>query len=393
MSLTKPYYPHAPIASIGALATCLGVPPKLLIDISNSTEHSYTKFLLPPKNGKEREVCEPKYELKRLQKRINSRILEKVQYPTYLQGGIKDRKSVRDYVQNSKIHAGSAFLISLDIKNFYPNIKAEYVFEIFSKLLKFPDEVANILTSLVTLNGRLPQGACTSSYIANLIFFNTEYSLHNLLVSQGYSYSRLLDDIAISSPRIISQDDSIKLIKRVAAMCTKYGLKLNNRKTKTERSDDLSAEYKVTGVWVGHGIPKLRRKDRDYIRQLVYICEKEYKKCNSSEEYHALWNRVSGQVSKLTRFEHAQAEALRLRLKAILPVFDAKGQTKIQQEALKLLRRKDSLQTRVGVINKYNSVLNALGILSRTDKAVAKSLRRRLKEKYSNIPSKAEIWE
>lgn len=393
MTLTKPYYPHAPIASIGALATCLGVPPKLLVDISNSIDRSYTKFLLPPKNGKEREVCEPKYELKRLQRRINSRILEKVQYPPYLQGGIKDRKSVRDYVQNSKIHAGSVFLISLDVRNFYPSVKAEYVFEVFSKLFKFPDDVAGILTSLVTLSGRLPQGACTSSYIANLIFFNSEYSLYNFLSSQGYSYSRLLDDIAISSQKIISQDDAVKLIKRVAAMCTKYGLKLNNKKTKTERSDDLSAEYKVTGVWVGHGVPKLRRKDRDYIRHLVYICEKEYSKCNSSEDYHSLWNRVSGQVSKLARFEHVQAEALRLRMKKILPIFDIKGRTKVQSEALKLLRRKDSLHSRIGVINKYNSVLNALGILSRTDKAVAKSLRRRLKEKYSNIPTKAEIWE
>ncbi|EOT8995588.1 hypothetical protein ACU6PJ_004833, partial [Escherichia coli] len=47
---------------------------------------------------------------------------------------------------------------------------------------------------------------CRSSYIANLLFFNSEYNLYNRLKSMGLSYSRLLDDITISSDKDLSSE-------------------------------------------------------------------------------------------------------------------------------------------------------------------------------------------
>jgi hypothetical protein len=90
----KPHYPHKPIASIEALAITLGIHPKLLQDLANKVDDSYVNFTITSKNRKgeekDRQVCEAKHELKKLQKRINARIFEKVEYPDYLQGGIKD---------------------------------------------------------------------------------------------------------------------------------------------------------------------------------------------------------------------------------------------------------------------------------------------------------------
>lgn len=390
--MDKPYYPHLPIASIEILAKSLGTSKKLLMDLAEDIPNSYVNFTINT-GTKDRDVHEPKYELKKLQKRINSRILEKIVFPQYLQGGIKDDISPRDYVRNSSFHAGSKSLICLDIRSFYDNIKEPYVFAIFKHLLKFPDDVSKLLTDVVLLNGRVPQGACTSSYIANLIFFNSEYRHVSRLRNKGITYTRLLDDITISSKTLLSKEDCTKIISDMAGLFKKYELKLHKGKTKTERSDDLNSKYTVTGVWIGHGIPKVRRADRNHIRHLVYICEKEHSKDNCHETYHALWNRVSGQVARLTRLKHAQAPSLRLRLSAILPHYDNTQKSKVIFEAQKLLRKSKSSHSNIGVITAYNKVMHSLGILSRTDSFTSKTLRKQLQNRYTGIPTKAQIWE
>lgn len=393
MAKDKPYYPHNPIASIDALAKTLGVIPGLLKDLAKDASSSYVKFQIETKNNKKRDVFEPKYELKKIQKRINSRIFEKVIYPPYLQGGIKDQENPRDYIENSKLHAGSKFLISVDIKNFYPSIREDFVLDIFKNFFHFPDEVSIILTKLLTLDGRLPQGACTSSYVANLIFYNSEYSLVSKFRSQGLIYSRLLDDITVSSPSLIPQNKSTDIVVKLSALAKKHQLSLNPKKTKLERSDDLKADYLVTGVWVGHGEPKLRRSDRRYIRQLVFICEKEYTKNCYSDEYHKLWNRVSGQVSKLSRLGHPEAKDYRKRMSLILPLYNDIMKSKIIFEANKLLKKPKASHGRVGVIDAYRRVIHSLGILSRTDRGMSRALRRQLTNKFSDIPSKSRMWE
>lgn len=393
MAKDKPYYPHNPIASIDALAKTLGVIPGLLKDLAKDASNSYVKFQIETKNNKRRDVFEPKYELKKIQKRINSRVFEKVIYPPYLQGGIKDEENPRDYIENSKFHAGSKFLISVDIKNFYPSIREAFVLDIFKNLFHFPDEVSSILTKLLTLDGRLPQGACTSSYVANLIFYNSEYSLVSKFRSQGLIYSRLLDDITVSSPSLIPQNKSTDIVVKLSALAKKHQLNLNPKKTKLERSDDLKADYLVTGVWVGHGEPKLRRSDRRYIRQLVFICEKEHAKDCYSDEYHKLWNRVSGQVSKLTRLGHPEAKDYRKRMSLILPLYNDIMKSKIIFEANKLLKKPKASHGRVGVIDAYRRVIHSLGILSRTDRGMSRALRRQLTDKFSGIPSKSRMWE
>lgn len=393
MAKDKPYYPLASIGSLAVLAKTLGVHPKILLDLAEKASDSYTHFVIETKGGKLRDVYEPKYELKKLQKRINSRLFEKVQYPHYLQGGVKDEDDPRDYIENSRMHSGSKSLISLDIRDFYGNIPLESVFGVFKYFFKFPDDISKLLSAIVTREGKVPQGACTSSYIANLIFHNSEYDYVNKLRGQGFVYSRLLDDVTISTGRLLSQDEATAQIKFIAGLFREHGLRIKKSKTKIERSDDLTTEYSVTGVWVGHGIPKLRRAERDKIRHAVYICECEYQKDCCSDVYHALWNKVSGQVAKLTRLEHAQAPKLRARMRIILPLYDGKATASIVRDADRLLRRPRSTHVRVSVVEAYRKLINRLGILTRTNKVLAKSLRRQLKLKFSDVPSKASMWE
>jgi len=391
MKKSKPYYPYPAISTLQALAKTLSVNESFLVDIIDKVDQSYTDFIISPENKKQRTVHEPKYHLKKIQKRINSRILELVQYPPYLQGGIKDQTQPRDYIQNAKIHCGQKAIINLDIKNFYPNIKQKYVNDIFKHLFKFSDEVSNALTALTTYKGKVPQGACCSSYIANLVFFNSEYSIASQLSAKGYKYSRLLDDITISSNHEFSEAEKTSIIRLANALFKKYELVQNNKKRTIESKSNPNSDFTVTGVWVGKKSPKIRKTERHHIRQLVYICEQEYKKCPHSDEYHRCWNQASGKVAKLTRLKHKQAKNLRLRLYEVLPIHNKQTKQNLIINVKNLLKVKQHQAKRPGHVYKVNKLLFQIGILARTDKYLAKSLRQQLT--ITKLPTKKELWE
>lgn len=394
--MDKPYYPCKPIGTVTVLANTLGIHPKKLIQLSNKVDYSYSEYDLPPHpvTGKERRVVEPKYELKKIQKRINSRIFEHVKFPTYLQGGIKaSKEDKRDYVENAKRHGRSATLINLDIKNFYPNIKQDQVKDIYKYFFRFSDEVTEVLTKITTYKGKLPQGGCTSSYLANLIFYNNEYRLVSSLRGRGIRYSRLLDDITISSEHPLNKDKAEEIIRNVAAMAKKKGLSLKSSKTKVTHRSELHKDFEVTGLCVRALHPKVRKAERRYIRQLVFECERVSNIDMTSPEYHSLWNKASGLVAQLDRLKHSQATVLRSRLSAILPRYDKYQENKLEKSVRQALKIPLEHHSKIGHIKRYNSLLYRLGILSRTNKALAKKLRTALKSHYYLTPTMKEHWE
>lgn len=53
------------------------------------------------------------------------------------------------------------------------------------------------------------------SHIANLVLHDNEYHLVQDLTNRGFKYSRLLDDITISSSKYIKPHDAEKIIKNI----------------------------------------------------------------------------------------------------------------------------------------------------------------------------------
>ena len=373
--MNKPKFNGTPIASLDSLAAMLGIDKNRLTWIVSSVSKSYKKFTIKTgRNNKERDIFEPKRTLKGIQKRINATIFENVDYPDYLHGGLISK----DYISNASEHTKKKTIICLDITNFYPSISKNDVFLIFKNLMRFTDEVSSVLTELVTLNNQIPQGSCCSSYLANLIFFNGEYNIFNKLKSMGLSYTRLLDDITISSERDLSVEEKTKIINTVSGMIRKHRLSLNDGKTKIEHSKDPSAKLNVTGLWVKHGIPKLTKENRRYIRYLVYICNKKACHDRTSTDYHDLWNRCSGKVAQMSRLGHVQAKELRSILDGILPVYDEYKIGKIKLLANHYIRS-FSIPLSLEQINKVNRIIYDFDIVGRTNKRMASDYRHKLR--------------
>lgn len=352
----------------------LGIDKARLEYIISSIPTSYKSFqIVTGRNNKRRDIFEPKRVLKAIQRRINKEIFEKVLYPDYLHGGLAER----DYISNASTHTNKKTIICLDITNFYPSISKQHVYSIFKNLMRFSPEVSEALTSLVTINGQVPQGSCCSSYIANLIFFNYEYNIVNDLRAKGVDYTRLLDDITVSSSKDLNDLQKSQIIKKITGMISRYRLKINEKKTTIEHTSNSSAKLCVTGLWVKHGIPKLTKKDRRYIRYLVYLCEKQAEYDRESPEYHSLWNKSSGKVAQMARLRHSQSIDLREKLNGILPVYDEYKINKLKRMALHY-EHSFTAHLENSQIQKINKLKYEFDIVGRTDKNTAKIYKRKL---------------
>ncbi|WP_404396660.1 reverse transcriptase family protein [Idiomarina loihiensis] len=392
--MDKPYYKNKPIGSIESLAETLRINKRLLVGLSRKIEDSYHPFDVKTNSGKIRRVYEPKNKLKIIQKRINREIFESVKFPSYLKGAIRDTDDPRDYIINAKEHGRSETLISLDITSFYESITEDKVTDILKYLLKFPSDVSELLTRLTVLDGKVPQGACTSSYIANLVFFNSEYKLVSRFRRKGIRYTRLLDDITLSSEKDLSTEEVESAIEGVVGLFSKYGLKNNSSKLRVEKRNFRNHNYRVTGLWVGNKNPALSKKERAYIRQLVFETEKLFKKDRTSSEYHKLWNMTSGKVAKMARLQHSQSKDYRKRLSVILPELGEDDVEKLVYNVKRFVGRLQSGKNipRVSRTKKFNRLMHKAGILARTDKQLSRSLKLQLKTVRELVSTKEELW-
>ena len=122
-----------------------------------------------------RTINPPHEELKNIQKCINGYLVNNIPMPDFAYGGVKEK----DNILNAKQHKGRKYVFQTDLTDFYPFISCKRVYEMFVRV-GFSADVASKLTKLTTFKGHLPQGAPTSTTIANLVFEPTGRKLQTL---------------------------------------------------------------------------------------------------------------------------------------------------------------------------------------------------------------------
>src|ERR1017187_2128892 len=167
-----------PIGTLDTLASRLKHSVPELEDIAATADQRYRIGKRARKKDGTFRICyDALGELKSIHGRIQCMILNKVTYPIYLQGSIKDPISPRGQKPNAEQHTRKRTQIAEDIKQFFPSVRRQVVFDIWQRLFKFPPVVADILTRLTTKDGSLPQGTKTSALLANLVFWEDEWLL------------------------------------------------------------------------------------------------------------------------------------------------------------------------------------------------------------------------
>lgn len=309
---SRPCYKHKPIQSMAALARALAVPESLLHDLSETADSRYCLASTVEKpDGSIRQTFDALPALKDVHRRIKTQILSRVEFPAYLTGSVKGQ----DYKTNAALHMSSRILICEDISNFFPATTSAIVLNIWRHFFEFSDEVAVCLTKLTTKDDTLPQGAITSSYLANLAFWQDEPKVQAHFARKGLTYSRYVDDIAVSAKRFIAAEEKTAIVATIYRMLGRLGFKAKRKKHELHTSKGRMTVTKL----VVNAKPALAKENRAAIRAAVYQLEEQARNGNQSKTLSKNYHTVQGRVATLGRFHGREAAQLKKRMHALKP--------------------------------------------------------------------------
>jgi RNA-directed DNA polymerase len=218
----------------------------------------YKCFTIKKKKDGTRQICAPVKQLKAIQKRLNYYLQAYYLWikPDEVHGFVINpyyRRSYCNIVENAKAHVNKKHVLNIDLKDFFHNISARQVKELFSSAsFNFNDQIASALTLLTTYAGKLPVGAPSSPVISNFICLQLDSDLTIFCRQNNLTYSRYADDLTFSADTDISTDivlDIINLIK-------KNHFKINAKKV---RLKSYNHKQTVTGLTVNKKVNVDRR--------------------------------------------------------------------------------------------------------------------------------------
>lgn len=248
------------IYDIHHLSLLVGYKKGYLYSVSNAPEFFYRKFVIPKKNGKQREIHEPLPSLKEIQHWILHNILSKFEISKFS----KAYSAGSSVKHNARFHRNQNQLLKLDIKDFFPSISLYNVFGLFYSV-GYTKQLSMMLAKLCCFDGRLPQGAPTSPSISNIIMKNVDARLGAFAVKNKIRYTRYADDMAFSGD--FKAGDVISLTEKILK---EYGFKLNKDKTRLMHNHQRQI---ITGITVNE-IMNVKREARQFLRKEAYFINK-----------------------------------------------------------------------------------------------------------------------
>ncbi|WP_347360420.1 reverse transcriptase family protein [Vibrio vulnificus] len=338
--------------------------------LNDDEKYSEPSKLAFKKDGKKRVIKCPTPIIRKVQNRINSRIFKTlVKWPEFLFGSIpnddfEDIELKKDYVTCASLHCEAKSLLKIDISDFFSNIHEDFVRELFLDFFNYDEELVDYLIKICCYKGTLVQGALTSSYIASLILWNEERYVVRKLERWGLVYTRLVDDITVSSKR--SKYNFSIAEHHIYEMLFKKDLPVNKEKSKTFFSS--SSPLTVHGLRVSFKTPRLPSDEVRRIRAAVQCLENLYSEpnYNTSYSYRKDFQRCVGRVNKLARVHHEKHKPLMNRLRKIRPK-PSEIDLKISKKILSKLKKEyDDKKDKYWYKKQYWQLVDRVNLISST---------------------------
>lgn len=299
------------IVSLRYLAARLGIPVKRLRAIARNIDAHYTEWpLLDEKKQKVRLLRIPSNELKHVQRRIKTNILDQFSRSEAAHGGIRGRSPG----SNAKQHLGQSCVVNIDVRDFFPSVRHYVVYRMLRRE-GFGRDVAWLLTRLTTLNSQLPQGTSTSSGLADAVLVNpVDGPLALQAQLAGARYTRFIDDITISGA------DPRQLINLVGRLLSRARLRMHRPKRKWVSKPKFSISSRsqpqeITGLLVNSkAAPSISRKRRDDVRAAVF----GLLKIPDEPTFNRALRSIRGRINHIREFNPGSARRLDQQLVAII---------------------------------------------------------------------------
>ena len=285
------------IARLDTLARILGHDAKALRTIGLHIDDYYVKDSTQKKSGETRVLHKPRYILKVIQKNIKRR-LSIIPLPSSVYGWVKG-KSVRSAVEP---HRGMSHLYCFDIHSYFDSVHSIRVYKLFSEKLKCTPDVSKILTRLCTYRSCLPQGSPCSPVIANLILYDFDRSMSSYTASINAQYTRLGDDIIVSSNSELSDVEGV-----VVSGLRRFGLKMNPDKTKVGKPKESG--IKVLGAVIGTGVT-ISRIYRRQVRAILHNAQKSGLNAQNRDARFNMRKHLLGRITFIETYHPVEGQLL-----------------------------------------------------------------------------------
>lgn len=284
----------------------------------------YHRYGIPKKTGAIRNISAPKRSLSKAQTKVFTLLLNKVA-PEHQAHGFVIGRSI---LTNAAPHAGRKVVINLDLRDFFPTITFRRVKGLFHKL-GYSEHAATVLGLLCTeparakaeLAGRvyhvalgerfLPQGACTSPAITNLLCRRLDKRLLGLAQKAGFSYTRYADDLTFSG------DDTKevgRLLRAVRKVIESEGFEEHAKKTRVMRR---GRRQEVTGLVVNTR-PTVPREEIRRLRAILHNAARSGLEAQNRENVPNFAAHLRGRVAFVEMVDKERGEKLRAALNRAL---------------------------------------------------------------------------
>lgn len=311
------------VATPADLAAALGLPiPRLrwlcFHAEATATLH-YVTFEIAKRSGGTRLLASPHAQLEAAQRWILEHILAKLEVTPHAHGFVAGRSTVT----NARPHVGKHVVVNLDLKDFFPSITFPRVRGLFESLGYSP-AAATLLALLcteaprtaMTFDGKkywvaagergLPQGACTSPAISNLVTRKLDRRLAGATAKLGWAYTRYADDLSFSAGAEAATRTSL-LFARVRAIVGDEGFTINEAKGRVQRA---ARRQSVTGVVVNDKL-SVPRDELRRLRALLHGAKQTGLAAQNREGRTDFEAHLLGKISYIAMIDPAKGAALR----------------------------------------------------------------------------------
>lgn len=219
---------------IDKLVAASGLNPFVVRRILSTAPRRYKEFSVPKRSGGKRKIAQPAKELKILQRAFVDEFLSDLPiHPAAT--AYRPETSIKD---NAERHAGFGPILKMDFKDFFPSITDRDWEHYCQKNNLFEDPLERRLSTLLLFHRpkggsklRLAIGAPSSPTLSNILMFEFDRCISELVASDKVQYTRYADDLTFSAPRT----GHLTGVKRAVSKAINHvdfpNLKINREKT------------------------------------------------------------------------------------------------------------------------------------------------------------------
>lgn len=228
------------------------------------------------KNGKLRLITPPLYGLMLIQSSFNNYLKTLIQFPKFVHGWVRKGSPKT----NAESHIKKAFILTLDIEDFFPSVSKAMVIQALTTY-GIKKDVSILIAELCTYNDFLPQGSPTSPLLANIVFAPTDEKVFNFCSKRKLAYSRYGDDMSFSSDKFL-----YPYFGAIQKYVSQAGFKLADKKTQFMGRE---VPQVITQIVV-NDVP---RPKKEFISQSKKIIRESWVNPTKKIKKNSIWGKIN----------------------------------------------------------------------------------------------------